>query len=172
MGLPRNYRQVPNNTPVYVNRTLLRAFAADPTYVKWQAVKNGTQHGVRVINVDPAYNKNGRIKKLFAFYIALNNSTSRGERGRSRGPGVRNNARKPTPNNLNKLYLAAFGDRRRSLNGTIILKHRHQHMFFPGNFRLQPLNLRRPRRLNTSFRELRSPSPRRPTPLLKILNKK
>jgi hypothetical protein len=88
---------------------------------------NGTKHRVRAININPMNNKNGRIKKLFAFYIALNNK--------------RNNA------TLNNLYKAAFGAIRRNRTGMIIMPHRHQFMFLPGNRRPRPLNLRRPTRL-------------------------
>ena len=127
MPTARRYNTVRSNTPVYVKGHLLRNFANDPTYRKWQAIKNGTSHRVRAFNVNPMNNKTGRIKKLFAFYIALNNK--------------RNNA------TLNKLYLDAFGAIRRNRTGMIIMPHRHQLMFFPGNRRPRPLNVRRPPRL-------------------------
>ena len=134
MPQPRTYRYVRSNTPVYVNGKLLRNFARDPAYRRWQAIKNGTSHRVRAFNINPVNNKNGRIKKLFEFYIALNKMKS-------------SNKNKPSNTNLNKLYSAAFGERRRNKTGTILMNHRHKYIFYSAN-RPRTLNVRRPPRLN------------------------
>lgn len=88
-----------------LNKKNYAHFANEKNYASWVLLKNRLRRSPTINNINSTNNRNQKIRSTIEFYAALNNK--------------KNNAM------LNYLYHVAFGERRRSRNGQIIMPHRH-----------------------------------------------